>query len=202
MHGRIVDGIVCVLVIVSGFGCRSVYRFRCTSSPSPAGVVVRERMLGETPCSIKIPRKSKLIQDRKIEFTFCLPDGREKSRIVDLHRLKPTNPLAEAVAAPFLLGGLCLLASASTDADSDESSSFGEEDKDNGHNFCSMLLGLGTVGIGGGLYALFGGHTDSLTDFPVRVDFNEPESACDQQTPRCPSGGGDPREELQDRPRP
>ena len=42
-------------------------------------MVVREQMLGETPCSIKIPKESDLVQDGKIEFTFCPPDGREKT---------------------------------------------------------------------------------------------------------------------------
>jgi len=144
-------------------------------------VVVREQMLGETPCSIKIPKKSDLIQDGKIEFTFCLPDGREKKRIVDLDDLKPTNPVAQIVAAPFLLTGVGLLWLAGADKNDEDSSpadSAGSEDA--GGSACSSLLGLGTLGIGAGLYSLLGGDTDSLNDYPVRVDFNEPQGDGDR----------------------
>ena len=138
-------------------------------------------MLGETPCSIKIPKKSDLIQDGKIEFTFCLPDGREKKRIVDLHDLKPTNPAALVVSMPFLLAGVGLLWLAGADKGDDDSSSVGSAgSKDLGNRVGSALLGLGTLGIGAGLYSLLGGDTDSLSDYPVRVDFNEPQGDGDR----------------------
>ena len=176
MHGGTLRGVVCVLLALSQVGCRSVYQFRCTSNPSEAGVVVREQMLGETPCSIKIPKDSDLIQDGQIEFTFCLPDGREKRRVVDLHDLKPTNPVALVVASPFLLTGVGLLWLAGADKDDEDSSSAdsaGSEDA--GGSVCSALLGLGTLGLGAGVYFLLGGDADSLNDYPVRVDFNEPQ---------------------------
>jgi hypothetical protein len=138
--------------------------------------VVREEMLGETPCSVKIPKKSDLIQDGKIEFVFCLPDGREKKRVVDLHSLKPTNPMAWIVAAPFLLTGVGLLWLGGADKNDENSSSADRGgSKDAGGRACSTLLGVGTLGIGAGLYSLLGGDTDSLSDYPVRVDFNEPQ---------------------------
>jgi hypothetical protein len=136
--------------------------------------VVREEMLGETPCSIKIPKKSGLIQDGKIEFTFCLPDGREKRRVVDLHDVKPTNPVAQIVAGPFLLAGVGLLWLGGMGKNDEDSSAADSEHNDAGGRACSALLGLGTLGVGVGLYSLLGGHPDSLNDYPVRVDFNEP----------------------------
>lgn len=181
MRARTARGVVCVLLALSQLGCRSVYQFRCTSKPSGAGVVVREEMLGETPCSLKIPKKSELIQDGKIEFTFCLPDGREKTCMVDLHGLKATNPVAEAVASPFLLAGVGLLWLAGLDKnDADSFSADRVASKDTGGRACSALLGLGTLGVGAGLYSLLGGDADSLNDYPVRVDFNEPQGGCER----------------------
>lgn len=176
MHGATTRGVVCVLLALSQVGCRSVYQFRCTSNPSEAGVVVREQMLGETPCSIKIPKDSDLIQDGKVEFTFCLPDGRERKRIVDLHDLKPTNPVALVVSMPFLLTGIGLLWLAGADKDDEDFSPTGSAgSEDAGGRVGSLLLGLGTLGLGAGVYSLLGGDTDSLSDYPVRVDFNEPQ---------------------------
>lgn len=174
MRARTLRGVVCVLLALAQVGCRSVYQFRCTSNPSEAGVVVREQMLGETPCSIKIPKNSDLIQDGQIEFTFYLPDGRQKKRVVDLHDLKPTNPVALVVSMPFLLTGVGLLWLAGADKNDDGSSSAGSAGSDDtGGRVWSVLLGLGTLGIGAGVYFLLGGDTDSLSDYPVRVDFNE-----------------------------
>ncbi|MCX5643491.1 MAG: hypothetical protein NTZ17_02225 [Phycisphaerae bacterium] len=176
MDGITLRGVVCVLLALSQVGCRSVYQFRCTSNPSEVGVVVREQMLGETPCSVKIPKKSDLIQDGQIEFVFCLPDGREKKRVVDLHDLKPTNPVAWIVAAPFLLTGIGLLWLAGADKNDEDSSPVGSAgSKDAGGRACSALLGVGTLGIGAGVYSLLGGDADSLNDYPVRVDFSEPQ---------------------------
>jgi hypothetical protein len=97
-------------MVLAGFvggqlGCRSVYRFECTSSPTEAGVVVQEQMLGETPCTVEIPKDSDLIRDGKIAFVFCLQDGREKTNVVDLRGLRPSNPFAEIVSAPFVVAG-------------------------------------------------------------------------------------------------
>lgn len=77
MSGAIMRGVICAILALSGLGCRSVYRFRCTSRPTGAGVLVGEQRLGATACRIKIPKRSELIQDGRIEFTFCLPDGRD-----------------------------------------------------------------------------------------------------------------------------
>jgi hypothetical protein len=177
MRGTRVRGILCVLLALSQVGCRSEYRFRCTSKPSEAGVVIGERMMGETPCTVKIPRKSGLIQDGKIEFTFCLPDGQERKRVVDLHDLKPTNPVAMAVASPFLLAGVGMLWLAGIDKNDENSyAQDSEQSKDLGGRACSALLGLGTIGVGAGVYSLLGGHADSLSDYPVRVDFSESKS--------------------------
>jgi hypothetical protein len=181
MYGITLRGVVYVVLALSQIGCRSVYQFRCTSKPSGAGVVVREEMLGETPCSIKIPKKSDLIQDGKIEFTFCLPDGREKQRAVDLHDAKPTNPVAQIVAGPFLLAGVGLLLLAGIDKNDENSySQDSERSKDVGGRACSALLGLGVLGVGAGVYSLLGGNAGSLNDYPVRVDFNEPEGGCER----------------------
>jgi hypothetical protein len=174
----------CLLLILSQLGCRSVYRFECTSKPSGAGVLVGQEMMGETECTVKIPRNSDLIQDGMIEFTFCLPDGRERSTAVSLRGLKPSNPVAEVVAAPFLLGGAALFV-LTTNAkgrakDSDPARQANEEEKRRSDNLLIGLAGLGIMVIGSGLYHLFGGRGDSLQGRPVHVDFDKPESAAGQ----------------------
>lgn len=184
MYAAALRGIVGVVLVLPGLGCQSVYRFRCTSKPSGAGVLIGQEMMGETPCNIKIPKKSGLIQDGKIEFTFCPPDGREKKRIVDLHDLKPTNPAALVAATPFLVAGVGLLALTFSDRDKDDSAVAEESQSKNvGGKAITALAGLGVMGIGAGVYALLGGHTSSLSDYPVRVDFTEPEDGGGRQIP-------------------
>ncbi|MEN6425672.1 MAG: hypothetical protein ABFE13_09935 [Phycisphaerales bacterium] len=179
MHRMLVRRTMCLLLIVTQLGCRSVYRFRCTSNPSEAGVVIAEQMVGETPCNVKIPKDSEWIQDSKIEFVFCLPDGREEPRVVNLHGLEPSNPLAEIVATPFWLVGTGLLF-LGTDRDDDEDSHpshfwyEGERDEDHDSNFVTGFAGIGILGIGAGLHYVLGGDPDSLSPYKVHVDFNEP----------------------------
>jgi hypothetical protein len=170
--------VVCVILVVMQLGCRSVYRLHCTSSPSPAGVLAGEQMLGETECTIDIPKDSEWIQDGRIELTFCLPDGPEKTHVVDLHGMRPSNPLAEIVAAPLVVAGFGLVfLCGGDDEDDDEHEHFftkshrkKKDDNDPG----MQLLGVGVAGVGMGLYHLLGGDTDSLTPYDVHVDFNEP----------------------------
>ena len=165
-----------VLLILTQLGCRSVYRFRCTSNPSEAGVVIAEEMVGETPCEVEVPKDSDWIQDNKIEFTFCLPDGREKRAVVDLHGFQPSNPLAESVAAPFFLVGGGMLASFLADDEDDENDEDSawdcDEDEDKGDDFVAGAAGLGIAGIGAGFYYLFGGKSESLEAHEVHVDFD------------------------------
>ncbi len=141
-------------------------------------------MMGETACSFKIPKRSELIQEGKIEFTFCLPDGREKKRIVDLHRIKATNPVAEAMAAPFWLTGLGLLLLTGNDPDEEDPPLGSESQSKSEHEKLSTaLLGLGFAGIGAVVYALLGGDTESLRDYPLWVDFDELPDAGGPQAP-------------------
>ncbi len=170
--------VMCVTLVLTQVGCRSVYRLQCTSWPPVAGVLAGEQMMGETPCTVTIPKDSELIRDDKVELTFCLPDGREKTHVVDLHGLKPSNPFAEVVSMPFMLvgAGLVLLS-----GDSDENEDEVEEDpfatedkKDKGGNRCTGLLGLGVMGAGAGVYYLFGGDADSLAGYDVHVYFDGP----------------------------
>ena len=135
--------------------------------------------MGETPCTIAIPRNSEMIRDHKVELTFCLPDGREKVHAVDLHGLKPSNPLAEIVSAPFMLTGLGLvLLFGGSDEDEDEDApSYGNHEKHDNHDHGKTLLGLGVVGVGAGVYWLLGGDGDSLAGHEVHVDFDRPTPA-------------------------
>ena len=184
MRGITARGVVCVLLTLSGLGCRSVYRFRCTSRPAGAVVLVGQEMMGETACSFKIPKRSELIQEGRIEFTFCLPDGREKKRVVDLHRVKATNPVAEVVAAPFWLAGVGLLLLTGNDRDHQDPPFTSESQSKSEHEELSTaFLGLGFAGIGAIVYALLGGDTDSLSDYPLWVDFDEPPDGGEPQTP-------------------
>ncbi|MHC4520636.1 MAG: hypothetical protein ACYTAS_18755 [Planctomycetota bacterium] len=164
-------GLLC-LILAFTLGCRSVYRLRCTSNPTPAGVLVNEECLGETACTIEIPRDSEWIQDGQIELTFCLPDGERKACTVDLREHKPSNPLAETAASPFLLCGVGMLAISDDEEDNDGSLD-GSDDDDEKLGW----LGLGAMGLGAGLYVLLGGDFESLSPCHVHVDFTEVEVA-------------------------
>ena len=187
MGGTTARAVVCVLLTLSGLGCRSVYRFRCTSRPAGAVVLVGQEMMGETACTFKIPRRSDLIQKGRIEFTFCLPDGREKKRVVDLHRVKATNPLAEVAAAPFWLTGVGLLLLTGNHRNGADSPFALESESKGDHEVpCTAFLGLGFAGVGAVVYALLGGDGDSLRDYPLWVDFDEPADTGGQQAPPAP----------------
>jgi hypothetical protein len=170
--------VLCLMVASMQVGCRSVYRFHCTSVPFPAGVVIDEQMMGETPCDVAVPKDSDWIRDGRIEFTFCLPDGPEKTHTVNLHNLKPSNPMAEAISAPMMLTGVALLLS-SGDHGQDEKEEIGrpwtKDEKEKHRNNLNMaLVGFGVAGAGGGVYHLLGGNDDSLNGYKIHVDFNEP----------------------------
>ena len=178
MYKVLVRRTMCLLLIVTQLGCQSVYRFRCTSNPTEAGVVIAEQMVGETPCDVKIPKDSEWIQDGKIEFVFCLPDGREKSKVVDLHDLEPSSPLAEIVAAPFFFAGVGLLLIGTDRSRDDEDPSpphlwaEHKRHKDDDSGFVTGLAGIGIAGIGAGLYSLLGGDSDALDAYEVHMDFD------------------------------
>jgi hypothetical protein len=166
-------------MILAGFvggqlGCRSVYRFECTSSPTEAGVVVQEQMLGETPCTVEIPKDSDLIRDGKIAFVFCLQDGREKTNVVDLRGLRPSNPFAEIVSAPFVVAGFILLLPFLLANHEDEDDSYASDEDDKHSDIGTTLLGFGVMGIGYGVYRLCGGDLDAGKPRHVHVNFHEP----------------------------
>lgn len=188
MSARAYRRIVCLLLILSQLGCRSVYRFRCTSYPPEAGVVIAEEMVGETPCDVEIPRDSEWIQDGRIEFTFCLPDGREKKKVVDLHRFQSSHPLAETVAMPFWIvgGGLIVWAGATLD-DDDDSDYDDDRDDDEDDALVTGLAGVGVLGIGAAVYGLLGGKSESLRTHKVLVYFDEPENESELPPPSMPS---------------
>ena len=137
-----------------------------------AVVLVEQKVVGQTDCTVKIPRRSHAIRDHRIEMVFSLPDGREKTHVVDLRGLKPSNPFAETVSAPFMLlgAGLMLLAGGGDDEDT---SSDADHDKDSDDRRMG-LLGFGTLGVGAGVFHLLGGDFDSLSGYPVHMSFHEP----------------------------
>jgi hypothetical protein len=167
---------LCVILLLTQVGCRSVYRFHCTSRPFPAGVLVGQDMLGETPCTVKIPKHS--------VFTFCLPDGREKTHTVDLHSLKPSNPLAEIVSAPLMLAGAGLILSSGAhgdDEDKETDQPWAKDEKEKHRNDLNMgLVGFGAAGAGMGVFHLLGGDEASLNGYDIRVDFDEPARSVGQ----------------------
>lgn len=184
-HGRekpMLKPVVCLCLVLSQMGCRSVHRFHCTSYPSEAGVLVADEMMGETLCDVMIPKDSDAIQDGKVEFVFCLPDGRKKAKVVDLHGFKPSNPAAELAAAPFVLGGVLLLGIAFND--DDDSSSATHEGDDENDRLVTGLAGAGSLGIGAGLYYLLGGASKGTRVHTVDVNFNE---SADEQEPMVPT---------------
>ena len=156
---------LCLVLVFMQIGCRSVYRLDCTSEPAPAGVLIGEEFLGETSCTVEIPKDSDWIRDGRVELRFCLPNGQEQTRLVDLRGLEPSNPLAEIIAAPFVLGGLGLLWMGQDDEDDDLLS---------GHDSQELTwLGLGALGIGAGVYLLLGGDLGRSDPCRVHVIFNE-----------------------------
>ena len=161
--------VVCVVLVLMQLGCRSVYRLECSSFPPVAGVLIGERVMGETPCTVTIPKDSEMIRGHKVELTFCLPDGREKAHIVDLHGLKPSSPLAEIVAAPFVFTGLGLVLL------------FGGSDEDDDHDHGVALLGWGIMGVGTGVYWLLGGDVASLSGYEVHTDFDRPAQGTEDE---------------------
>lgn len=174
-----------MILVFTQVGCRSVYRLQCTAWPPVAGVLCGEQMMGETPCTVTILRNSELIRDNKVELTFCLPDGRERPHVVDLHGLKPSNPLAEIVSMPVMLAGAGLLLLAGDpdeDEDEEEESPFAtDHKKDKSDDRRTGLLGLGVMAAGGGLYHLFGGDADSLAGYEVYVDFRKPAAETENE---------------------
>jgi hypothetical protein len=181
--------VVCLCLVLSQMGCRSVYRFHCTSYPSEAGVLVADEMMGETPCDVRIPRDSDAIQDGKVEFVFCLPDGREKKQIVDLQGSKPSNPAAELVAAPFVLGGVLLLGIAFND--DDDSSSATHDDDDENDRLVTGLVGAGSLGIGAALYYLLCGTSKGMSVHTVDVNFDESPEGPKSSVPASPGAATD-----------
>jgi hypothetical protein len=165
MWRRAVRWIVAAGFVFGQLGCRSVYRFQCTSNPKGAVVAVEGKVQGQTDCTVEIPKDSDLIRDGKIAFTFRLPDGRAETKVVDVHGLKTANDLALIVSAPFLGAGVLLMVPWMED-DEDE------EDEESANQ--AGLLGLGALGIGTGLFFLLGGDTDAGAGYPVQIDFNEP----------------------------
>ncbi len=192
MWRRAVRQMVVMILVVAQLGCHSVYRFECTSNPTEAGVVIEEEMQGETPCTVEIPKDSDLIRDGKIAFTFCLQDGREKTKVIDLHGLRPSTPFAEIVSAPFALVGFILAAPflLASEEDEDEEDSYTSEDEEDKHSdLGTTLVGFGFLGISAGVYYLCGGEENAGKACPVHVTFAEPADAnapvpdCNQPTP-------------------
>ena len=184
MYAMRFRSIVCLLLVLSQFGCRSVYRFRCTSYPPEAGVVIAEEMVGETPCVVEVSKDSEWIQDGRIEFTFCLPDGRERKKVVDVRCFKSSHPLAETVAMPFWIVGGGLIVWAAATLDDDDDSDYSEDrDDDEDDAIVTGLAGFGVLGIGAAVYGLLGGQSEGLRTHKVLVYFDEPADEQESQTP-------------------
>ncbi len=122
--------------------------------------------------------------DLAAQFQRASAAAAQAPLVVDLHRVKATNPVAEVFAAPFMLAGVGLFALFHGDRDNEDPPFPSESQSKSDHEGLSgTLLGLGFVGIGAGVYALFGGDSESLSDYPRWVDFNAPPDAGEPQTP-------------------
>ncbi len=185
MYRTMIKRMGIVVLALAQLGCNSQYRFRCTSNPKGAVALVGGEAQGETDCTVEIPKDSDLIRDGRIEFTFRLPDGREQTKTMDLHELKTANDFALIVAAPFLAAGFVLLVPWVEEDDEDE------EDDEFANE--AGLLGLGSLGIGMGIFFLLGGDTEAglgysvHVDFPAPADVNAPVNDSNQPAPAVPA---------------
>jgi hypothetical protein len=173
---------VCVVLILLQMGCRSVYRFHCTSYPTGTAVTVAEEQVGMTSCDVEVPKDSAWIQDGKVAFTFYLPDekvtperSRQKTRVVDLSGLRPSNPVAEFVSSPFFLTGVGLLFLAGESLKDEDANA---KDKEKGLTW--GIFGIAVLAVGAGVYALSGGDSKSMSHTEVRVNFDESEAPVTQ----------------------
>jgi hypothetical protein len=187
MHRTMIERVGILILAVSQLGCQSVYRFECTSNPKGASVVVGGEVRGQTNCTVEIPKDSDLIQDGQVEFTFRLPDGRAKTKVVDVSGLKPSDPVVLTASLILGVAGIILLVPYALVDEEDPDPDYDDFARD------AAWLGLGAFGTGAAVYYLFGGDElfgelcDVHVDFDQPADVNAPVSDDNEPTPVAPT---------------
>ncbi len=188
MNGNFFKHAMCVILALMMFGCRSAYDLTLYSQPSGVIVEVGPDMQGRTPCNLKIPRKSELIQDHHIDVKYILDDGQTFVRSYDLRKYEPPGAdigsfIGGCIAAP---GILLLMLIGSNDKD-DEKEQYiykpynkeeeEKERKERKENAKTGWAGAGLFITGGLIVYIFGNHNDKRQySYDIREIFEEANS--------------------------
>jgi hypothetical protein len=163
--------LICIVLIFTQLGCSS-YRFRCTSEPSGATVVVGGWPRAETPCRIEVPADSPLISENKLELVFAFLDGRQKSVIIDVSDMDPVNPLIEITSSIFGVVGFLFLWASQPDDDDDDHYRRHDDDENFADRLSNGLIGIGSLIAGSALNSIMSTDPDCTRGYPVHVVFD------------------------------
>lgn len=120
MNWKIFRQVLCVILALMTFGCRSIYEMNLYSKPSGVTVQIGTDIRGRTPCKLEIPKGNKLIRDHYIDITYILDDGREITRTYDIRNYQPSKvnkfdnvlePIRFTIAGIFYVPAIILFVS-------------------------------------------------------------------------------------------
>lgn len=171
MNGKQFRKAMCVILALMMFGCRSAYDLTLYSKPSGVIVELGPDIQGRTPCNLKIPRKSEIIQDHHINVKYILQDGREIVKSYDLRNYEPPKTdIGGFIGGCIIFPGVLLLKLVSSDKKDDEEENrfykpYDEEEekekeKERKEKNKVGLIGLGLIVLGVLTFNIFGKHDD------------------------------------------
>jgi len=187
MNGKLFRQAVCVILVLMMFGCRSAYDLTLYSQPSGVAVEVGPDIQGRTPCNLKIPKKSELIQDHHIDVKYILDDGQEIVKSYDLRKYEPPGAdIGGFIGGCIAFPGVLLLSMISSDDEDDD-------DRDNTPFFYTVdkekekkeekerkkkaevgLIGSGLALTGGIINGIFGNHNSKKQySYDIHEKFDE-----------------------------
>ncbi|MBN2589829.1 MAG: hypothetical protein JXA96_08195 [Sedimentisphaerales bacterium] len=167
MKGKIFRQVMCVILALMMFGCKSAYDLTLYSTPSGVAVEVGQDIQGRTPCNLEIPRKSKLIQDHHINVKYILDDGREFLKSYDLRNYEPPGvDIGGFIGGCIAFPGMLLISLVSSDDDDDDKDRYTyksyeekkEEKKAEKEKNKACWIGAGFILTGGIINGIFGNH--------------------------------------------
>ena len=166
---------VCLILVFMQVGCKGVYHLKLYTQPSGATVQAGTKVHGETPCVLKIPKDSVLIQDHFIDITYTLPDGRQLIRTYDLRNYEPPSELPAFVGGMIILPGLLLWSLTETDEDDPYSPFDKEDNKEDDREI--RLVALGLIGLGALVYYVLGGEARGAEGYDILETFEDVNEA-------------------------